>query len=133
MKRLISALLCIVLALAQVVSLSEDLSESEQQYLGSWVLYIQNGKTTYLYTISFFDDYQVTLKTLEYAGSTITSDHTSTGKWCGLTQNVIVLTLSGHDFAGSINDEGLFCLVDYKTKEASGFFCRCPDLSYLMI
>ena len=113
------------------VSKNTDLSNNEQNFIGSWVMNMKSGETTYLYTITFFEDMRVSLKTLKYEGSTLSSDHTASGDWSGFTSDLIVLTLAGNDFFGGINDEGLFKLMDFKTKETSGFFYRCPDLSYL--
>ena len=81
----------------------------------------------------FFDDLRVNLKTVSYIGSTIKSDNSASGKWCSITSDSIVLTLAGNDFAGLIDKDGLFQLLVYKTHEASGFFFRCPDLSYLLV
>ena len=132
MKRLLSVLICLVMILSPVFSLAEDLSESEQQYLGSWAMYMVEGKTTYLFTITFFDDLQVVMKSLQFSGSTLVSDHKASGKWCGFTSNMIVLSLAGNDFTGGIREDGLFGLYDFTTHEASGFFSRVPDLSYMM-
>lgn len=132
MKRLLSVLICLVMILSPVFSLAEDLSESEQQYLGSWAMYMVEGKTTYLFTITFFDDLQVVMKSLQFSGSTLVSDHKASGKWCGFTSNMIVLSLAGNDITGGIREDGLFGLYDFTTHEASGFFSRVPDLSYMM-
>lgn len=132
MKRLLSVLICLVMILSPVFSLAEDLSESEQQYLGSWAMYMVEGKTTHLFTITFFDDLQVVMKSLQFSGSTLVSDHKASGKWCGFTSNMIVLSLAGNDFTGGIREDGLFGLYDFTTHEASGFFSRVPDLSYMM-
>ena len=134
MKRVISLLLCLAIISLPVFSFSEEtsLSENEKNYLGSWVMYMNKNGKTYLYTITFFDDLTVILKTLSFTGSTLVSDNKSSGKWCGFTSGSIVLTLSGNDFAGMIRDDGFFGLYDFKTLKPSGFFSRCPDLSYMM-
>jgi hypothetical protein len=112
---------------------SSDLSENEQQFLGSWVMYMAKDSTTYLYAITFFDDQRVVLKTVMFEGSTVSSDHVSSGKWCGFTSDMVILTLAGNDFAGGIKEDGSFVLLDYETKEPTAFFTRCPDLSDRMI
>lgn len=134
MRKVITILLAFVILLLSF-ALAEDpgLSENEQQFIGSWVMYMSSGSTTYLYTITFFDDQQVVLKTLSFDGSKLVSDHTSSGKWCGFSTDMIILTLAGHDFAGGIKEDGLFVLLDYKTKEPTAFFSRCPDLSDRMV
>lgn len=130
MRIVITILLTFVMFFSSfAVAEDYDLSENEQHFLGSWVMYMTSDSTTYLYTITFFDDQQVVMKTLSFDGSTLKSDHTSSGKWCGFSDNVIVLSLAGRDFAGGIKEDGLFVLLDYKTKEPSAFFSRCPDLS----
>lgn len=133
MKKVITFVMLFVMILSPVISLSEDLSESEQQYLGSWVMYMVEGETTYLLTITFFDDLQVVMKSLQFSGSTLVSDHKASGKWCGFTSNMIVLSLAGNDFTGGIREDGLFGLYDFSTHEASGFFSRVPDLSDMMV
>ena len=125
--------LLFTMALVTLISFaSAELSDSEQQYLGAWVMYMKKGETTYLFTITFFEDRQVVLKTLSFSGSTLASDHKASGKWSGFTSNTIVLTLAGNDFTGTIYDDGLFGLFDYKTHEPYGYFSPCPDLSYRM-
>ena len=134
MKKVIIFLLAFVMLFGSVaVSEGSNLSENEQQFLGSWVMYMASGSTTYLYTITFFDDQKVVLKTLSFEGSELKSDHTSSGQWCGFTSDMVVLTLAGKDFAGGIQESGLFVLLDYKTKEPTAFFTRCPDLSDRMV
>lgn len=135
MKKIVIFLLCVILAVAPAISVSEEsvLSENEKQFLGSWVMYMASGSKTYLYTITFFDDHQVVLKTLSFEGSTLASDHTASGKWVGFTSETILLSLAGNQFVGGIKEDGLFALLDYQTKEASGFFSRCPDLSDRMV
>ena len=126
---------CFVIVLAFVMLFSfasAELSENEQEFLGSWVMCMKKEDTTYLYTITFFDDMQVVLKTLSFSGSTLVSDHKASGQWCSMTAGTVILALAGNEFAGVIYDDGLFGLLDYKTKEPSGFFSRCPDLSYKM-
>ena len=134
MKKAITILLIFVMILGSFAFAEEsDLSENERQFLGSWVMYMASGNTTYLYAITFFDDQKVVLKTLSFEGSELKSDHTSSGEWCGFASDMVVLTLAGKDFAGGIQESGLFVLLDYKTKEPAAFFTRCPDLSDRMV
>ena len=134
MKKVIIILLTFVMVFGSVAaSEGSDLSENEQQFLGSWVMYMAKGSTTYLYAITFFDDQRVVLKTVMFEGSTVSSDHVSSGKWCGFTTDMVILSLSGKDFVAGIREDGLLSLLDYKTKAASAFFSRCPDLSYCMV
>ena len=130
MKKVIIILLTFVMVFGSVtLADSSDLSENEQQFLGSWVMYMAKGNTTYLYAITFFDDQRVVLKTVMFEGSTVASDHVASGKWCGFTTDMVVLSLAGKNYAGGIKEDGSFVLLDYKTKEPSAFFVRCPDLS----
>lgn len=134
MKKTMIFLLTFVMIFSSVATAdSSDLSENEQQFLGSWVMYMVKDSTTYLYTITFFDDQRVVLKTVMFEGSTVSSDHVSSGKWCGFTSDMVILTLAGNDFAGGIKEDGSFVLLDYETKEPTAFFTRCPDLSDRMI
>lgn len=134
MKKIMIFLLTFVMIFSSVaLADSSDLSENEQRFLGSWVMYMAKDSTTYLYAITFFDDQRVVLKTVMFEGSTVSSDHVSSGKWCGFTSDMIILTLAGNDFAGGIKEDGSFVLLDYETKEPTAFFTRCPDLSDRMI
>ena len=134
MKKVMMFLIVFVMIFGSVsLADSSDLSENEQQFLGSWVMYMAKGSTTYLYAITFFDDQRVVLKTVMFEGSTVSSDHVSSGKWCGFTTDMVILSLSGKDFVAGIREDGLLSLLDYKTKAASAFFSRCPDLSYCMV
>lgn len=126
MKKLMALILCFVLVSSVAPA---DLSDSEKKYLGSWVMYMANDDTTYLYTLSFFDDNNVTLKTMMFDGSTLTNDNKSTGQWVGFTQDTIMISFGKNTFVGGINDDGLFTLLDFKTKDAMGMFAPCPDLS----
>ena len=134
MKKIMIFLLTFVMIFSSVaLADSSDLSENEQRFLGSWVMYMAKDSTTYLYAITFFDDQRVVLKTVMFEGSTVSSDHVSSGKWCGFTSDMVILTLAGNDFAGGIKEDGSFVLLDYETKEPTAFFTRCPDLSDRMI
>lgn len=126
MKKLMALILCFVLVSSVALA---DLSDSEKKYLGSWVMYMANDDTTYLYTLSFFDDNNVTLKTMMFDGSTLTKDNKSSGQWVGFTQDTIMISFGKNTFVGGINDDGLFTLLDFKTKDAMGMFAPCPDLS----
>lgn len=126
MKKLMALILCFVLVSSVALA---DLSDSEKKYLGSWVMYMVNDDTTYLYTLSFFDDNNVTLKTMMFDGSTLTKDNKSSGQWVGFTQDTIMISFGKNTFVGGINDDGLFTLLDFKTKDAMGMFAPCPDLS----
>ena len=126
MKKILSIFLLIIILCSAA---SAELSNYDLDFIGSWVMYMKKGETTYLDTISFFDDNQVVLKTLTFSGSTLVSDHKSSGEWCGLTSGVAVLTLAGKDFAAGIKDDGSLVLMDYQTKDSFGFFSSCPDLS----
>lgn len=126
MKKLMALILCFVLVSSVAPA---DLSDSEKKYLGSWVMYMVNDDTTYLYTLSFFDDNNVTLKTMMFDGSTLTKDNKSSGQWVGFTQDTIMISFGKNTFVGGINDDGLFTLLDFKTKDAMGMFAPCPDLS----
>lgn len=126
MKKLMALILCFVLVSSVALA---DLSDSEKKYLGSWVMYMANDDTTYLYTLSFFDDNNVTLKTMMFDGSTLTKDNKSSGQWAGFTQDTIMISFGKNTFVGGINDDGLFTLLDFKTKDAMGMFAPCPDLS----
>ena len=126
MKKLMALILCFVLVSSVALA---DLSDSEKKYLGSWVMYMANDDTTYLYTLSFFDDNNVTLKTMMFDGSTLTKDNKSSGQWVGFTQDTIMISFGKNTFVGGINDDGLFTLLDFKTKDTMGMFAPCPDLS----
>ena len=131
MKKLIASIIALILAITPLLTFAEGLplTEKEKAYLGAWVMFASHGDTTYLYTITFFEDHHVCFKSVTFSGSTKKSDNTSTGEWAGFTDNTIVLTLAGNDFLGGFNDEGLFVLANFQTKEPMAFFEHCTDLS----
>ena len=130
MKKLIALLL--VLILLPVCAFSEFLSENERQYLGSWVMYIVKGETTYLYTITFFDDGIVRAHFLTFKKSALVSSRDKSGQWCGFTSEIILLSLADQSYLGRINEEGRLVVAIYGESAASGIYSRCEDLSFLM-
>lgn len=135
MKRFIAALLCLIIAIACTFALSEESSiyDDEKTYLGAWVMYMNSDNTTYVFTLSFFENRNVYLKTLSFDNGVLASDHVSSGQWVAIDSDNIILSLAGKKFAGGINGDGLFVLLDYDTADPFGFFYRCPDLSDMMV
>ena len=131
MKKLIASIIALILAITPLLTFAEDLplTENEKNYLGCWVMFASHGDTTYLYTITFFEDHHVCFKSVTFTGSTKKSDNTSTGLWSDFTGKVIILSLAGNDFTGGINDDGLFVLLNFQTQEPMAFFEHCTDLS----
>lgn len=130
MKKLIILLLALILL--PVCALCEDLSEDEQQYLGSWVMYMTKNDTTYLYTVTFFDDLVVHSNYMIFKKSALTTDRAKSGLWCGFYPGGgIVLSLGDDTYYGKIEDDRLVLAIP-GNKSASGIYTRCPDLSFLM-
>lgn len=130
MKKLI--LLILVLVLFPVIAFAvEPLSESEQRYVGGWAMYAarKNG-TVYHYSLTFTDDRSVYLRTLTIKNGVPDYNSLSSGTWEELLDGSIYLTLSGKSFAANILDGDYLKLMDGKTYAASGYFFRCPDMSF---
>lgn len=130
MKKLISLIL--VLVLFPVVAFAvEPLNESEQRYVGGWAMYAarKNG-TVYHYSLTLTEDGSVYFRTLTINNGTPDYNSLSSGIWEEFLDGTIYLTLSGKSFVANILDGDYLKLMDGKTYAASGYFSRCPDMSF---
>ena len=129
MKKLL-CMLC-VLCLLPVFSLAEyPLSSNEQNFVGSWAMYADNGKgTIYALMITFLDSMEVVQVSNTFKNGTLTSNNKASGEWCGFTDKTIVLTLAGQDMSAMIKDNGYLYLYFFKDMSLCGIFSRCEDMT----
>ena len=130
MKKLFSLILVLVL-FPMVAFAVEPLTESEQRYVGGWAMYAaRSNGTVYHYSLTFTEDRSVYLRTLTIKNGVPDYNSLSSGSWEELLDVSIYLTLSGKSFAANILDGDYLKLMDGKTYAASGYFSRCPDMSF---
>lgn len=129
MKKLICLLF--VLVLLPVVSLAEfPLSSNEQNYVGSWSMYADNGKgTIYSFMITFLDSMEVVQVSNTFQSGTLSSNNKASGEWCGFTSNTIILSLAGNDMTATIKDNGYLYLYFFNDMSLCGIFSRCEDMT----
>jgi len=123
--------LLFVLCLLPVVSFAEyPLSSNEQNYVGSWSMYADNGKgTIYAFMITFLDSMEVVQSSMSFKDGTLASNNKASGEWCGFTDRTIVLTLAGTDMTAMIKDDGYLYLYFFKDMSLGGVFSRCEDMT----
>ena len=129
MKKLF-CLLC-VLSLLPVVSFAEfPLSSNEQNYVGSWSMYADNGKgTIQAFMITFLESMEVVEISTSFKNGTLVKNNKASGKWCGFTDRTIVLSLAGTDMSAMIKDDGYLYLYFFEDLSLCGIFSRCEDMT----
>jgi len=132
MKKLL-CLLC-VLCLLPVFSLAEyPLSSNEQNFVGSWTMYADNGKgTIYAFMITFLDSMEVVQVSNTFKDGTLASNNKASGEWCGFTDKTIVFTLAGRDMSAMIKDNGYLYLYFFKDMSLCGIYSRCEDMTSVL-
>lgn len=130
MKKLLCLLLC-VLFLLPSVSLSEfPLSSNEQNYVGAWSMYADNGKgTIYAMMITFLDSMKVVQVSTSFKNGTLSSNNKSSGEWCGFTSDTVILSLAGQNLTAMIKDNGYLYLYFLEDLSLCGVFSRCEDMT----
>lgn len=132
MKKLL-CLLC-VLCFLPVCSLAEyPLSSNEQNFVGSWTMYADNGKgTIYAFMITFLDSMEVVQSSMTFQDGTLASNNKASGQWCGFTSKSIILSLAGNDMTAMIKDNGYLYLYFYKDMSLCGIYSRCEDMTSVL-
>ena len=132
MKKLL-CMLC-VLCLFPVFSLAEyPLSSNEQNFVGSWTMYADNGKgTIYAFMITFLDSMEVVQVSNTFKDGTLASNNKASGEWCGFTDKTIVFTLAGRDMSAMIKDNGYLYLYFFKDMSLCGIYSRCEDMTSVL-
>ena len=129
-------LLCMlcVLCLFPVFSLAEyPLSSNEQNFVGSWTMYADNGKgTIYAFMITFLDSMEVVQVSNTFKDGTLASNNKASGEWCGFTDKTIVFTLAGRDMSAMIKDNGYLYLYFFKDMSLCGIYSRCEDMTSVL-
>ena len=132
MKKLLAVVLILALLLPASSLAVEPLSESEQRYVGGWAMYASRNNGTILhFSLTFTEDRSVYLRTLTIKNGVPDYNNLSSGTWQELLDGTIYLTLSGNSYAANILDDDYLKLMDGKTYAASGYFSRCPDMSFV--
>ena len=123
--------LMFVLVLLPIFSLAEyPLSKNEQNYVGSWSMYANNGKgTIYAMMITFLDSMEVVQSSMTFKDGTLSSNNKASGEWCGFTDKTIVFTLAGQDMTAMIKEDGYLYLYFFKDLSLCGIYARCEDMT----
>lgn len=133
MKRLIAVVLVIFVAVSCTASYAEDdyeLSENEQQYVGAWSMYADNGKgTVYSFIITFLDNMTVVRRAMVFENGELIKDTKASGIWCGFTSNTIIFSLADNNMTATIKDDGFLYMFTMKDMELCGVFSRCREMS----
>ena len=129
MRKLV-CLLC-VLVFLPVVSFAEyPLSSNEQNFVGSWSMYADNGKgTIYAMMITFLDSMEVVQSSMIFKDGTLSSNNKASGQWGGFTNKTIIFTLAGTDMSAMIKDDGYLYLYFFKDTTLCGIYSRCEDMT----
>ena len=129
MKRIVTLILILTLVLP-AAALSE-LSEREQQYVGSWCMYADNGKgTVYAFIITFLDNMNVVQRSMVFDNGVLTSDNKASGEWGVFTDKTIIFTLARTDMTAMIKEDGYLYLYFFEDLKLCGVYSKCPDMSF---
>ena len=132
MKRIICFFL--IISLFPCLSFAEyPLSSNEQNYIGTWSMYADNGNgNLYVIFITFLDNMEVVQKSLKFENNKLVSDNKASGIWAGFTENSILLTLAGSDMAAIIKDDGYLYLSFFKEMQLCGIYSKCEDMTSVL-
>lgn len=133
MKKLFALILALSLFLPVISFAEYPLSQNEQNYVGSWSLYADNGKgTIYSFLLTFLDNMTVVQNSLTFKNGELSSNNKASGEWCGFTDKTIILSLAGTDMAAMIKDNGYLYLYFFKDNTLCGVYSRCEDMTSVM-
>lgn len=126
--------LLFVLMMLPVFSLAEyPLSENEQDYVGSWVMYADNGNgKIYSIMITFLDSKEVFQSSMTFQNGTLYSNNKASGIWGGFTNKTIIFTLADVDMSAMIKDDGYLYVYFFKDLTLCGIFSRCEDMTSVL-
>lgn len=129
MKRLLCLLVLFVFI--PVISFAEyPLSENEQNYVGAWTMYANNGKgSIYVLTIVFLDNMEVVQTSMTFKNGILVSNNKASGEWSGFTSDTIIFSLSGTDMSAMIKDDGYLYMYFFNDLSLCGIFSRCEDMT----
>ena len=129
MNRLLCLL--VLLVFVPVISFAEyPLSENEQNYVGSWTMYADNGKgTIYVFTIVFLDNMEVVQTSMTFKNGILVSNNKASGEWSGFTSDTIIFSLAGTDMSAMIKDDGYLYMYYFNDLSLCGIFSRCEDMT----
>ena len=129
MKKLICLLF--VFVFLPIVSFAEyPLSKNEQNFVGSWCMYADNGNgKIYAFMITFLDSREVVQCSMTFKNGTLATNNKASGEWGGFSDKTIVFTLAGSDMTGMIKDDGYLYLYFFKDLSLWGIFSKCEDMT----
>lgn len=131
MKKLITMILIVAMTLS-AVALAADLTETEEKYVGVWMMYATNGNIIYNYSLTFAEDRTAFLHTMRIVGGKTTNDSTTKWVWEGLKDGKIMFSAAGETAIAEINDEGYLETLLLSTKEGMGLYYKCPNMAPIM-
>lgn len=132
MKRLL-CLLVLVLFIPVISSAEYPLSKNEQNYVGAWTMYANNGSgTIYVLTLVFLDNMEVAQTSMTFKNGTLVSNNKASGEWGGFTDETIIFTLAGTDMTAMIKDDGYLYMYFFNDLSLCGIFSRCDDMTSVL-
>ena len=131
MKKIICLFLALSMVLFASVSFSEyPLSKNEQNYVGAWSMYANNGKgTIYVMTIAFLDSMEVVQNSMTFENGSLSSNNKASGEWCGFTDKTIIFSLAGNSMTAMIKDDGYLYLYFFDDLSLCGIYSKCEDMT----
>ena len=131
MKKLITVFLILAMLLP-VAALAVDLTETEQKYVGVWVMYATNGSATYNYSLTFAEDRTVFFHTMRVIGGEATNNSTTQGFWKEMGNGKVEFSFGGQSAVCEIGDEGYLVTMLLPSYEGMGLYYKCPDMAPIM-
>lgn len=130
MKKLLTIILILALALPALALAESTLSSNEQNFLGAWIMYA-NGSSGKQYVIvtTFLDNLEVVQRSMTFTNGILTSDNKATGEWSGFTDQTIIFTLAGKGMTAMIKDDGYLYMYFFDNLSLCGIFSRCEDMA----
>ena len=130
MKKLLTVILILALAIPALTMAEYPLSSNEQNYVGSWTMCASGSRgTQYVFIITFLDNLEVVQRSMTFTNGKLTSDNKATGEWSGFTSESIIFSLAGTSMAAMIKDDGYLYMYFYDGLSLCGIYSRCEDMT----
>lgn len=133
MKKLIAVVLALFIAVSCIAACAEgeyELTENEKNYVGAWSLYADVGSgKVYSFMLTFLDNMTVVRRAMVFKDGELVTDTKASGIWCGFTSETIIFSLAGVNMVATIKDDGFLYMTNTESRELSGVFSRCRDMS----
>lgn len=129
MRKLITLILILAMFLPAAALAEYPLSKNEQNYVGSWNMYIDSGNgTVYVFIITFLDNMKVVQRSMVFTNGELTKDNKASGDWLGFTSETILFTLAGTEMTAMIKDDGYLYMYFFKDISLCGIYSRCENM-----